>query len=85
MTMVAPAVPVHKAVTMSGNPVATTAGIKALEILQQRGSYDYLDNIRKQLVYSNIRKQLVYSMAYSPSEINVAPGQVCCIPINHKQ
>ncbi len=49
MQMVAPAGPMYQAGTLSGNPLAMTAGIKTLEILHQPGSYDYLDKITKRL------------------------------------
>ena len=42
MGMVAPAGPMYQAGTLSGNPLAMTAGIKTLEILKRPGTYDYL-------------------------------------------
>jgi glutamate-1-semialdehyde 2,1-aminomutase len=50
MSMVAPAGPVYQAGTLSGNPLAMTAGIKTLELLQRPGSYEHLDAISKRLV-----------------------------------
>ncbi|AFY66117.1 glutamate-1-semialdehyde 2,1-aminomutase [Geitlerinema sp. PCC 7407] len=49
MEMVAPAGPMYQAGTLSGNPLAMTAGIKTLELLQKPGSYEYLDRITKKL------------------------------------
>jgi glutamate-1-semialdehyde 2,1-aminomutase len=49
MSMVAPAGPVYQAGTLSGNPLAMTAGIKTLELLSKPGTYDYLEKITKQL------------------------------------
>ncbi|WAL60659.1 glutamate-1-semialdehyde 2,1-aminomutase [Thermocoleostomius sinensis] len=49
MEMVAPAGPMYQAGTLSGNPLAMTAGIKTLELLQRPGSYEYLDRITKKL------------------------------------
>lgn len=49
MSMVAPAGPMYQAGTLSGNPLAMTAGIKTLELLQKPGSYAYLDKITKKL------------------------------------
>lgn len=49
MSMIAPAGPVYQAGTLSGNPLAMTAGIKTLELLQKPGSYDYLERITKKL------------------------------------
>lgn len=49
MSMIAPAGPVYQAGTLSGNPLAMTAGIKTLELLQRPGTYDYLDQITQKL------------------------------------
>jgi glutamate-1-semialdehyde 2,1-aminomutase len=49
MQMVAPAGSMYQAGTLSGNPLAMTAGIKTLEILRQPGTYDQLDRITKRL------------------------------------
>ncbi|MBW4517383.1 MAG: glutamate-1-semialdehyde 2,1-aminomutase [Timaviella obliquedivisa GSE-PSE-MK23-08B] len=49
MSMVAPAGPMYQAGTLSGNPLAMTAGIKTLELLQRPGSYEQLDRITKKL------------------------------------
>ena len=49
MSMVAPAGPMYQAGTLSGNPLAMTAGIKTLELLQKPGTYDYLEQITKKL------------------------------------
>lgn len=49
MSMVAPAGPIYQAGTLSGNPLAMTAGIKTLELLQRPGTYEYLDRITKKL------------------------------------
>ena len=50
MQMVAPAGPMYQAGTLSGNPLAMTAGIKTLELLKQPGSYEYLDRITNRLI-----------------------------------
>lgn len=44
MQKVAPEGPVYQAGTLSGNPLAMTAGIKTLELLQATGVYDELEN-----------------------------------------
>ncbi|MEM6350511.1 MAG: glutamate-1-semialdehyde 2,1-aminomutase [Cyanobacteria bacterium P01_D01_bin.14] len=49
MEMIAPAGPVYQAGTLSGNPLAMTAGIKTLEILKRPGTYEQLDEITKKL------------------------------------
>ncbi|KAJ6875860.1 hypothetical protein NC652_035284 [Populus alba x Populus x berolinensis] len=50
MEMVAPAGPMYQAGTLSGNPLAMTAGIHTLKRLQKPGSYEYLDKITSELV-----------------------------------
>ena len=49
MSMVAPAGPMYQAGTLSGNPLAMTAGIKTLELLNKPGTYEQLDHITKKL------------------------------------
>lgn len=49
MSMVAPAGPMYQAGTLSGNPLAMTAGIKTLELLQKPGTYEQLEKITKML------------------------------------
>lgn len=50
MAMVAPAGPMYQAGTLSGNPLAMTAGIKTLELLRKPGTYEYLDHITGRLI-----------------------------------
>ncbi|KAL2642744.1 hypothetical protein R1flu_010331 [Riccia fluitans] len=50
MEMVAPAGPMYQAGTLSGNPLAMTAGIETLKRLKQPGTYEYLQRITKLLV-----------------------------------
>jgi len=50
MEMVAPAGPMYQAGTLSGNPLAMTAGIKTLEILRRPGTYEYLERITEKLL-----------------------------------
>ena len=49
MELVAPAGPVYQAGTLSGNPLAMTAGIETLKILSQPGIYDKLNESSKKL------------------------------------
>ena len=49
MAMVAPSGPMYQAGTLSGNPLAMTAGIKTLELLHKPGTYEQLDRITKKL------------------------------------
>ncbi|MDJ1170395.1 glutamate-1-semialdehyde 2,1-aminomutase [Roseofilum sp. BLCC_M154] len=50
MSMVAPAGPMYQAGTLSGNPLAMTAGIKTLEILNKDGQYERLEKMTKKLI-----------------------------------
>jgi glutamate-1-semialdehyde 2,1-aminomutase len=50
MEQVAPAGPMYQAGTLSGNPLAMTAGIETMKRLKQPGSYEYLDKITKKLI-----------------------------------
>lgn len=50
MEMIAPAGPVYQAGTLSGNPLAMTAGIKTLEILQRPGTYEQLEEKTNKLI-----------------------------------
>ena len=55
MSMVAPAGPMYQAGTLSGNPLAMTAGIKTLEILQGPETYTKLEELTKQLSQGLLR------------------------------
>lgn len=50
MELVAPAGPMYQAGTLSGNPLAMTAGIKTLELLQKPGTYEQLERITAKLM-----------------------------------
>lgn len=50
MEMIAPAGPVYQAGTLSGNPLAMTAGIKTLEILKRPGTYEQLEATTHKLI-----------------------------------
>ncbi len=49
MSMVAPQGPVYQAGTLSGNPLAMTAGIETLKILKREGAYEKLEKRMQQL------------------------------------
>jgi glutamate-1-semialdehyde 2,1-aminomutase len=50
MSLVAPAGPMYQAGTLSGNPLAMTAGIKTLELLRRPGTYEALDQVTGKLI-----------------------------------
>lgn len=49
MEQIAPAGPIYQAGTLSGNPLAMTAGIETLKILSESGAYDQLEERSLQL------------------------------------
>jgi glutamate-1-semialdehyde 2,1-aminomutase len=49
MEKLAPLGPVYQAGTLSGNPLAMAAGLKALEILARPGTYERLDQLGRRL------------------------------------
>ena len=49
MDMLAPDGPVYQAGTLSGNPLAMTAGLTQLRELEQKGAYNYLADIGAQM------------------------------------
>jgi glutamate-1-semialdehyde 2,1-aminomutase len=49
MEQVAPLGPAYQAGTMAGNPLSMKAGIALLEVLEQEGIYEQLDNLGKRL------------------------------------
>ena len=53
--MVSPSGPMYQAGTLSGNPLAMTAGIKTLELLNQEGTYEKLETLTKKLVNGVIK------------------------------
>ena len=50
MEMVAPLGPMYQAGTLSGNPLAASAGVATLRCLQSSGVYERLDSVTSQLV-----------------------------------
>ncbi|HEY5933201.1 MAG TPA: glutamate-1-semialdehyde 2,1-aminomutase [Kofleriaceae bacterium] len=49
MSVLAPLGPVYQAGTLSGNPLAMAAGLKAMEILGRPGTYERLEHLGKRL------------------------------------
>jgi glutamate-1-semialdehyde 2,1-aminomutase len=50
MEMVAPSGPMYQAGTLSGNPLAMTAGLVTLQVLQQDGVFDHIASMTQKLV-----------------------------------
>jgi glutamate-1-semialdehyde 2,1-aminomutase len=49
MDQIAPSGPVYQAGTLSGNPLAVTAGLKTLEVLRRPGAYERLETLTRKL------------------------------------
>lgn len=67
MDQIAPAGPVYQAGTLSGNPLAVTAGLKTLEILRRPGSFERLEDSTVKLT-EGIKQEA--ARAGVPVEIN---------------
>jgi glutamate-1-semialdehyde 2,1-aminomutase len=78
MAMVAPAGPMYQAGTLSGNPLAMTAGIKTLQLLQQPGSYERLEMITKRLVAGILEAGRSAGLPISGGSISAMFGFFLC-------
>ena len=67
MEMVAPLGPMYQAGTLSGNPLAVTAGLTTLTALQQPGIYDQLETLAARLAAGLTR---AFAQAQIPSTLN---------------
>ena len=67
MEQVAPLGPMYQAGTLSGNPLAVTAGITTLKELQKPGVYQYMDTLAQRLTEGISR---VFAQHEVPSHIN---------------
>tara|TARA_Y100001970_G_scaffold279784_1_gene387716 strand:+ start:3570 stop:4871 length:1302 start_codon:yes stop_codon:yes gene_type:complete len=78
MSMIAPAGSVYQAGTLSGNPLAMTAGIKTLELLEQEGTYEKLDSITKRLIEGIIQAGQNNGIPICGGSINAMFGFYLC-------
>ena len=78
MSMVSPAGPMYQAGTLSGNPLAMTAGIKTLELLRQEGTYEKLESITKKLVEGILNSAKEANIAISGHSISAMFGFYLC-------
>ncbi|MFQ6028161.1 MAG: glutamate-1-semialdehyde 2,1-aminomutase [Dehalococcoidia bacterium] len=67
MEMVAPLGPMYQAGTLSGNPLAVTAGLTTLQELQRPGTYEKLEAMAQRL---NQELNQVFARAEVPATIN---------------
>ncbi|WP_320664109.1 glutamate-1-semialdehyde 2,1-aminomutase [Prochlorococcus sp. MIT 1223] len=78
MSMVAPAGPMYQAGTLSGNPLAMTAGIKTLELLKQEGSYERLESITQRLIKGIVQAGKDEGIPITGSSISAMFGFYLC-------
>ena len=78
MAMVAPSGPMYQAGTLSGNPLAMTAGIKTLELLKQEGSYERLESITQRLINGILKAAQDNGISINGSSISAMFGFYLC-------
>ena len=76
--MVAPAGPVYQAGTLSGNPLAMTAGIKTLELLKQEGVYEKLESTTSRLIEGIIRSASNHEIPIKGGSVSAMFGFFLC-------
>ena len=74
MDMLAPDGPVYQAGTLSGNPLAMTAGLTQLRELEQKGSYNYLADIGAQMA-DGLRR--IFTEKGMPHRVNQVGSMFC--------
>ena len=67
MELVAPLGPMYQAGTLSGNPLAVTAGLTTLTVLQQPGVYDQMETLAARLAAGLTQ---VFAQAEIPAALN---------------
>jgi glutamate-1-semialdehyde 2,1-aminomutase len=78
MAMVAPAGPMYQAGTLSGNPLAMTAGIRTLELLKKPGTYERLETITRRLSQGIGEAARAAGLPYSGGNISAMFGFFLC-------
>ena len=78
MSMVAPSGPVYQAGTLSGNPLAMTAGIKTLELLKQEGTYEKLESTTSRLIEGIMQSAENNAIAISGGSVSAMFGFFLC-------
>jgi glutamate-1-semialdehyde 2,1-aminomutase len=68
----------YQAGTLSGNPLAMTAGIKTLELLKQPGSYERLEAITQRLIQGILKAGKDAGLPISGGSISAMFGFFLC-------
>lgn len=74
MDMLAPDGPVYQAGTLSGNPLAMTAGLTQLRELEKKGAYNYLAEVGAQMA-DGLRK--IFTEKGMPHRVNQVGSMFC--------
>nr|AUG32033.1 glutamate-1-semialdehyde aminotransferase [Paulinella longichromatophora] len=84
MSMVAPAGPMYQAGTLSGNPLAMTAGIKTLQLLKEEGTYERLEVITNRLIKGILSAARATNIPITGGNISAMFGFFFCEgPVNN--
>ncbi len=78
MEMIAPSGPVYQAGTLSGNPLAMTAGIKTLELLKQEGVYEKLEATTSRLIEGIIQAAINNGISINGGSVSAMFGFFLC-------
>jgi len=78
MSMVAPSGPVYQAGTLSGNPLAMTAGIKTLELLKQEGTYERLEMTTSRLIEGIVQSAKTNGININGGSVSAMFGFFLC-------
>ena len=76
--MVAPSGPVYQAGTLSGNPLAMTAGIKTLELLKQEETYERLETTTSRLIEGILQSAKTNGIAINGGNVSGMFGFFLC-------
>ncbi|MHB8172324.1 MAG: glutamate-1-semialdehyde 2,1-aminomutase [Thermincolia bacterium] len=81
MENIAPAGPIYQAGTLSGNPLAMTAGIETLKALKEPGTYETLEAKSAKLAEGMAQAALKAGVAVSSNRV----GSMVCTFFTHQQ
>ena len=76
--MISPSGPVYQAGTLSGNPLAMTAGIKTLELLNQEGTYEKLELTTSRLIEGIIQSAENNGISINGGNVSAMFGFFLC-------
>ncbi len=74
MEKIAPLGPVYQAGTLSGNPIAMTAGLQTLKIIQQEGFYESLTAMTHKLVSGICASAKTHNIAMTSNQVGAMFG-----------